>query len=84
MAGAPADIHTEATRLADDLRSAGHDDEAERLDVAIAGGSTGTEILFCLRAELSSMGRRRSGLDRDWRKRARSLTRTIDRHLKSV
>ncbi len=79
-----ADIHGDAGELIEDLTSRGHAAEAERLNVAIAGGATGTEILFRLRAELSSMCRRSSGLERDLRRRARKLTRAIDRQLKSI
>jgi hypothetical protein len=79
-----ADIHSEAAGLVAALTSRAHAAEAERLDTAIAGGSTGTEILFRLRAELSSMARRSSGLEPDLRKRARKLTRSIDRQLKSL
>ena len=78
------DIHSDAVELETDLRRRGDQRSADRIDVAIAGGATGTESLVRLGTELRRLGKRRSGLDRDLRKRARRIARAIDAQLKRV
>ena len=52
---APYDHHAVAVRIMDELDRIGCFDWKKRLDDAIAGGSTGTEILFSLRGNLVNM-----------------------------
>jgi len=78
---ADVDIHGEALRIEARLRELGDTERADAIDTAIAGGSTGTEILFSLAAEMKEIRRAKAG-DRALRGDARRLKRAITRALR--
>ena len=49
------DVYAESQGLAEHLAEQGHEDAARRIEDAIRGGSTSSEILFDLRSELNKL-----------------------------
>lgn len=74
------DPHAEAMALATKFQSDARDDLARRIDDAIAGGATGTEILVRLDAALIAI--LAAGVERADRRRIRGLRRAIRRDLR--
>jgi len=57
---------------------------ADRLNAAVAGGATGTEILFRIGAELREMVRSGVAKTQGCEREAKDLRSKIDRHLKRI
>jgi hypothetical protein len=81
LGGTSRDLYGESRQLARALAAAGDQESAERIEHAIAGGTTSTEILMALRYELDRLLGRRGGEEklRSW---AAELRGAIDRLLR--
>lgn len=66
------------------LRGRGHADWAERLDVAVAGGATGTESLFRVVGALNELLRSRVPRDLGCEGEVKGLRGAIERHLRRI
>ena len=75
------DPHAEAMALATKFQGEGREDCARRIDDAIAGGSTGTEILVRLDAALVAIAV--TDIDRADKRRIRKVRRAIRRDLRT-
>jgi hypothetical protein len=80
--GSDLDVSTEAEALMATLRERGAAASAEKLDHAIIGGATGTEILVRLHEALGDLLSAGELPDRETRRRARDLRRVITMRLR--
>lgn len=74
------DIHAECRACVEALRAAGRPAAARRIDAALAG-STSTEILVTLGAEITALLRGRPPLPPEFAARLRAVLREADRIL---